>query len=261
MAFPNAAPIGASHGKIYLMIISESKETKGIPKISVVCCLHGNEKIGALTYAYFAKKINELKNFRIILANSEAVSENKRFIDSDMNRSFPGSDSGNHEERAASSLLKKVPVDDYVLDIHSTTSPIGIVAILPSLDNNVKRMINCTDIVKLVVMKKEIVSTSLIGQYPKSISIEAYQGNKSNVIEIIENIILCLQAGITFPTKSREVYFVDSLLGLNLELPKKTSNYEEVIINQKKYYPILYGEINYKTYNGFLADRHKALSI
>ena len=77
----------------------------------LICCLHGNE-------GYGLEVCKRQSLFPFILANKRALKENKRYIDSDLNRVFPGNKQGNHEERLAVEILDQIKSFDYVIDLH-----------------------------------------------------------------------------------------------------------------------------------------------
>ena len=53
-------------------------------KLAIVCCLHGTEPYGLEV----VKRLPVFPPF--FIGNEKALKENKRFIDTDLNRSFPG---------------------------------------------------------------------------------------------------------------------------------------------------------------------------
>ncbi|MFB6215522.1 MAG: succinylglutamate desuccinylase/aspartoacylase family protein, partial [Candidatus Aenigmatarchaeota archaeon] len=62
------------------------------------------------------------KTVQFVIANEEALEQEKRFVDVDINRSFPGDkDSDQHEERLAAQIIEELE-GLKVLDIHSTRS-------------------------------------------------------------------------------------------------------------------------------------------
>ncbi len=78
-------------------------------KILVVENMHGDE-IGGFAYP---------NSVDIIIGNPEAKRQKKRYIESDLNRSFNGN-SCTFEEKRAKELLPILEKYDFVLDIHST---------------------------------------------------------------------------------------------------------------------------------------------
>ncbi|WP_461537571.1 aspartoacylase [Spongorhabdus nitratireducens] len=121
-----------------------------IKNISIVGGTHGNEFLGP----YLIHKLQNQKTFAassipvdFLLANPEAHKKSVRFIDSDLNRSFSDeilqtqdvdsyttgyTDSYEHQRaREINDLLGPKPVDDrFIIDLHSTTSNMGMTLIV-----------------------------------------------------------------------------------------------------------------------------------
>lgn len=96
---------------------------EGDPEIAVVGSIHGDEPCGRKAIERFVEGDFELlKPVKLVIANEEALERGERFIDCDLNRSFPGDpESDNHEERLAAEILEEVR-GTKLLDIHSTHS-------------------------------------------------------------------------------------------------------------------------------------------
>jgi len=96
------------------------------PGVAVVYCTHGDETAGKKAVE---KLLEEQPNFRkgvkFVFANEKAFQQGKRYVDTDLNRSFQGStESNSHEDRLAADMVEELQ-DLKVLDIHETsTSPI-----------------------------------------------------------------------------------------------------------------------------------------
>lgn len=64
---------------------------EGRPEVSVVACVHGDETNGAQAIDRFLEQRPEVRApVQFIVANERAVEAEKRSIDADLNRSFPG---------------------------------------------------------------------------------------------------------------------------------------------------------------------------
>ena len=91
-------------------------------KILVIGGMHGNEPLGPSVVALFQQK--PLKNIDVVLANQPAIRQNRRFVQQDLNRSFPGNaGSKAYEPRRAAELLQLSKKYDLVLDFHNTHCP------------------------------------------------------------------------------------------------------------------------------------------
>ncbi|MGY0219668.1 aspartoacylase [Endozoicomonadaceae bacterium StTr2] len=121
-----------------------------IKKITLSGGTHGNEFIGP----YLIRKLQNQKSFKsslipvdYLLSNPEAFKKSIRFIDSDLNRSFSSEilqaqnidsytagyiDNYEHQRaREINDLLGPKPVDDrFIIDLHSTTSNMGMTLIV-----------------------------------------------------------------------------------------------------------------------------------
>jgi predicted deacylase len=90
-------------------------------KFLIIGGLHGNEPLGV----ELVKKIQQLKipNIKAIYGNPEAIIQNKRFLDQDLNRVFPGKVDGNLEQKRAFEITQICKNYDFVLDFHNTHCP------------------------------------------------------------------------------------------------------------------------------------------
>lgn len=93
--------------------------------------MHGDEWIGT-------KSLNELHDegykFNWIIGNQKAADQNKRFVDTDLNRVAPGDlNSEIYEEKRAAEILKEARNFQKVIDIHGSTSQTGIFIIITKL--------------------------------------------------------------------------------------------------------------------------------
>ena len=67
----------------------------GEPEFAVVDGVHGNETEGVHAVRYLREaNLNFQKGVAFVLANPDAVDAGERYIDSDLNRVFPGDPAG-----------------------------------------------------------------------------------------------------------------------------------------------------------------------
>jgi len=91
-------------------------------KILVIGGMHGNEPLGIRVVKMFQAK--PTRSITSILANEEAVAANRRFIQQDLNRSFPGDiRNKEYEKRRAAQMLTICRNYDITLDFHNTHCP------------------------------------------------------------------------------------------------------------------------------------------
>lgn len=86
------------------------EKEEGKPEIAVVACMHGDETSGKKAIDRFLESDFEiLKAVKFIIANEKAMEQGERFIDTDLNRCFPGDrESDRHEEVLASKLMEEL---------------------------------------------------------------------------------------------------------------------------------------------------------
>ena len=93
------------------------------PSYAVVACLHGDEPCGRRAVEFLRDRAPALAEpLRLVVANERAVADDRRSVDEDLNRAFPGDPDGDtHESRLAAEVLAAVE-GTTVLDFHSTVS-------------------------------------------------------------------------------------------------------------------------------------------
>jgi succinylglutamate desuccinylase len=70
-------------------------------------CTHGDEQIGKYLFDKYPQIQSDFYDSEFVLANPKACFLNQRFIDADLNRSFPGIVNGNWEQSRAFELQNK----------------------------------------------------------------------------------------------------------------------------------------------------------
>lgn len=219
---------------------------------AIVCCLHGTEPYGL-------EVVKRLPSFLpSFMGNEKALKENKRFIDGDLNRSFPGKENGNYEEKIAYNLINKLNSFDYILDLHSSSNDLPIFGIITKPNYQKIDFAKQLGLSKLVIMQDSFASgKSLIDFVKCGLSIEVGPHhrvrNVSEVLELISNFL-------NKKTKNEniEVFEVfdiikkeaDSIIIKNFQFTRKgeviakSENKEQVAMFD--FFPVLIGEEAYK---------------
>lgn len=243
------------------------------PLVVVLGCIHGDEKMGAKIIDYL-KKI-EIKNGTLILqiGNPLARSKNKRFIDQDLNRSFPGNIKGNYEEKLAYKLRLLISKADFVIDLHTSTSDTKPFIIVTKRNKSVRKFVSILNPSRVVVMNKNVSKKALTYYCKAGISLE-YGKNTSKKLITEDILVMLSKLGMTKFKKKKiaktKFYLITNTLKKNNRyvLNKSIKNFKLVkrgnIIaksDQKKlkakinFYPILFGEKAYKDIFGFCAKK------
>ena len=114
--------------------------SNSIQKIAIVGGTHGNELTGVYAIEKLARFPERLRQYCFevvtLLANPQAVAANRRYLDRDLNRSFDNNDLVNpaltgYEEKRAKEIAAELQNVDLIIDLHSSTSNMGL-TILPS---------------------------------------------------------------------------------------------------------------------------------
>jgi len=240
-------------------------------KIMLNILTHGDELIG-LKVAKEIKKLNISKEILTInIANKKAYKLKTRFIDSDLNRSFPGKKNGNYEEKLAYKLNNIIKDYDIVFDIHSTTSSLKDAMIVDKFD---EETIKILDVIspKYLLFMNMFKDNALLANAKIGIAFEYGSNNDSealnNIVTDIKKVLAHYNIIDKFDYKKKKTkYFkIDNsvvkpkgykLLSNinNYELVKKGTKYatngKEYLIAKKNFYPILFGEATYTDIFGF----------
>jgi hypothetical protein len=154
-------------------------------KYLIIGGTHGNEPLGVGV----CKKLEALKiiNLSVLYANEQAIKQNKRFINQDLNRVFPGSPKGSYEVKRAQEIINISKSFDYVIDFHNTNCPNNNCGFVGG--NKWQKAVNLS---LFLGLKRVIVADyDCINKYVKNcLSVEiSLQSKKSNVDYWIRKIL------------------------------------------------------------------------
>ncbi|HLD40411.1 MAG TPA: succinylglutamate desuccinylase/aspartoacylase family protein [Candidatus Nanoarchaeia archaeon] len=215
----------------------------GAPRVAIVGGVHGNEHIGV----HVIEKLAGLEiagSLKYIIANEEALQLNQRFVEADLNRSFPGKRYGNHEEKLADTLLKELSDADYVFDIHSTSveTPDFVITV------GKNSLAQYFPLPKVVDMSGFAKGVSLIENVTQGISLEYADitSAKQVACQLQQCLVnLGLLKGSPAPLQ-QERYVVYKILEKTEQNKNITlENFVETELNGERFIPILYGEGGY----------------
>ncbi|WP_418285546.1 succinylglutamate desuccinylase [Halorubrum sp. DTA46] len=144
----------------------------GEPEVAVVAGIHGDEPCGARAVRRLLDTDPDVeRSVRLIIANEPALDAGVRYLDTDLNRAFPGDpDSDAREERMAARLLDEV-AGCTTLAIHSTQSYAEPFAVIDSMDE-VARAVAPHLPVEVVIQTDAFTEGRLI-EHPHTLEVEA----------------------------------------------------------------------------------------
>lgn len=163
---------------------------EGNPEVAIVSCIHGDETVGWEAIGKLKQMEDDLlKPVKVILANQKAFDQGERFIEKDLNRSFPGDPKSSvYEDRVGAELLEEVK-DLKVLDIHSTESEPTPFGIVESIDDGTREVIEASGLERIVDMS--FVSGGFMN-YVEGVSAEFDKNNEGsvdNAFEVLKNFL------------------------------------------------------------------------
>ena len=201
-------------------------------KLAIVCCLHGNERYGM-------EVIKRLPtSLPFFIGNPRALEENKRFIDVDLNRCFPGKENGNYEERRAFKLVNKLKDFDYVIDLHSSTNNCPLFGIITKPNEGKTKFAKKLRLKRLVIMPEYFASGKALIDFVKcGISLEIGPHTRRENIDEVSNLISKFVDGKILDSEI-EIFEVIDIIKKEISGNILIKNFEEV----KKEEPIIRGE-------------------
>ncbi len=225
---------------------------------ALVLGLHGSEQFCKYVFEEIVKK-NNYDNVKVILAHEEALKDNKRYFETDLNRSFPGSEKGGLEERLAHKILQELKGSGVVIDIHTTTSEnekCHFFPIITSLNRKIKKILSIIP-PKTPIIYAKSGRNSLIGNVKTGICLEFNESFafKGGALPVINELILSINNEKRTVPSTREIYFISRSIPKTTLLPENVKNLE--FSKELKCYPVLLGEKHYKDIHGFAADKKK----
>lgn len=221
---------------------------KNNKEILIAVTTHGNERIGIeVVENLVEQKLDRFFDF--LIANPKALKKNTRFIDSDLNRSYPGNEkSDKYEERLAAKNIKIAKRYKYVIDLHEAKLGTKNFIIIPrnKLDINFPLDFINLDVVLLWPDPKGPLGSCL----KNTIELEFGMKGKNRkitidkAVRIIKEFIYLsygLDSLLKVKTKKKQVFKVYGKTSLQ-EASKYNSKYrdfKEIKTSKEKFYPLL----------------------
>jgi succinylglutamate desuccinylase len=245
-------------------------------KILLNILTHGDERIGIAVAKELQKLHIDKSILQIHIANKRAADRGKRFIDQDLNRSFPGKKDGNYEQRLAYDISPIVKSADIVLDIHSTKSELRDAIIVTKLDRNTRRCVQAIQPKYLLVMNAT-KHTSLISQAKVGIAFEyGKDADPRTLRKIVTDITRLLRYLGVVKHVSNQRARATQCFNVIAEVQKPpaytllkhvrnyriipkgkvfATNGSSTLTAKRNFYPILFGNTNYEHIFGFMAQK------
>jgi succinylglutamate desuccinylase len=114
----------------------------GEPEVTVIGGIHGDEPAGVEVIRKLREDDIEYRRpVQLVIGNPSAVEECERYLETDLNRAYPGNETGVLEEQIASEIMDIIN-GTTVLSIHTTHSTDTPFAILDSSNERLTRIVD-----------------------------------------------------------------------------------------------------------------------
>ncbi len=224
-------------------------------KILIVTMQHGNEIFGQRIIDHFKDS-----SVDTIIANPKAYEQKKRFIETDMNRSYQRDGQKSYEEKRADEIYELTQKYDFVIDIHTTTSNIDFVPIVARMNDRVKQALSHLPSDEIAQMEFTGVDHSLIGCVDDSISLEFNEdfAKTKEALQIVGSLVDGLQENTYGSSLNKILYHI---VGTIPEDTNLDNEHNFIFSKNHDYHPFLIGEKHYKGYKGFYAEKTSSIQL
>lgn len=234
-------------------------------KLLLLGSQHGNELLGDKLHEYIqSNHMDLLASINFMIGNPRAHRQGKRFTESDMNRSYD--DKSTYESRRARRILSYIKKHnfDLVLDLHTTVCVQPPCFIVESINDINRPFLSASSINKIVIMRHDIVKTSLIGTAAQAVSIEVSNDDVGN--ELLESLCQDIKRFTRHKRHNmdRYKYVVESLIAKKSISSSDAADLRNFEMSAGNFIPILVGENSYKKntpYLGFKASKETLIRL
>ena len=249
----------------------------GEPEVAVVGGIHGDEPCGIhAVETLLAEEPAVERPVAFVIANEEAAEQGKRYLDTDLNRSFPGDQESNaHEERLAAELVEEIG-DCTTLALHSTQSYGGMFGLVDTVDELARTI--CPELpIDAVIETRATNEGRIFDGVPATIEVECgFQGSTEAADNAVDLTRAFLRAVDALPRDSVTKSAGIPLFDLGEPIPKGmgevyevyAENFEvvaageafaatdgEPVVAEEPFYPVLLSPEGYEDVLGYTAER------
>lgn len=243
---------------------------EGEPELVVVGSIHGDEPAGKKAIEKILGEGLEFQGpVKFIIANEEALEKGERYLERDLNDSFPGDpDSDKHEERLAAEITSEIE-GKTVLDLHTTRSTDEPFATMKDTDDRTVEMLENTGVKRGICFPSN--SGVLIEQASNGLIVETgIQGTenaKEDAYRVLKNY-LAAEGAIDeeYNTSTPELYhYIETVEGdwkFQAENFRKVEEGEayasrngDELVASEAFYPVLMSTDGYDGKLGYKAEK------
>ncbi len=246
------------------------------PQITIIGGIHGDEPSGVQIIHMLSDYLSNHKingSVKLIIANERAINKNVRYIEKDVNRSFPGNlSSGIYEERLAAKIFSEIQNSNFVLALHATKSSPPPFAIYSKLtDVNKKSIKNMC--INYAVDCSKLTGNTLDSHFDNAVTLECGKQQSQEAIDFGFKATKNLLRAHNITTDKESHKNTVNIVTAKKEIPKGNgnpivyyNNFEKIqkdtvfaeddnyrhIVHESDWVPILASEDGYENIYGLL---------
>ncbi len=231
-------------------------------KILIIIGTHGDEKIGGEIVGKLLQ--SPYKNdFEYMIGNPRAYEKNVRFIDADLNRSYPGNlSSACYEVRRAAINMQKIRGYDYIIDLHEASQGRNDFIIIPQKTFPKRIPWQIIDLDKVLLWSDPTGPLGGVVDNEVELEFGTKSRDRKSVIEkgvkIVEKFIAGVKNDNLIKNKKQTVYRVYGKIevddGVKLEKGDELRDFEKSMYKGETFYPLL---VNQYLKDGILCYKMK----
>ena len=217
-------------------------------KILIIAATHGDEQIGLEIYRNLSALGLE-KYFDFLIANPLALAANKRFIDCDLNRSYPGAaDSRLYEKRQAAANLALARKYRCIIDLHEASSGTDDFIIIP------RKKLPAGNFLRFINLKRVLLWPEPRGPLgdvlPRCVELEFGLKNRDRqaaikkATKIVADFIIKISNNKKTALAQKSIYYVygELLLGQYEGRIDSLKDFQKTTMAGETFYPLLVGQ-------------------
>jgi predicted deacylase len=249
----------------------------GEPEVAIVGGIHGDEPCGVRAVERLLADSPDVERpVMLVIANERAIEAGKRYVDTDLNRSFPGDPAADAYEKRLAAKLTELLSDCSTLSMHSTQSYDDCFAIVNGMsefDSHICSRLSVDAVVDAESFDRGRIFASL----PRTVEVECgLQGSDQAADNAYRLAREFLGATGALPEAAIEPRTDLPLYRLHKRVPKDpgreyevyATNFEHVpageafaamdeerIVAEEGFYPVLMSPYGYEDVFGYAAER------
>jgi len=155
---------------------------EGEPEVAIVGGIHGDEPCGvAAVEGLIEERPAVERPVALVVANEEAVAAQRRYVETDLNRSFPGAADGESLEHRLAHELGTVVADCMTLALHSTQSYGGMFVLVDEVRDLQRRI--CPQLSVDALVETGHAEGRIFESVPDTVEVECgYQGSAAATV-------------------------------------------------------------------------------